>query len=150
MLILLEGKLRTSYLKKRRLVISSELLYTFVILDSATCNTKGHIKLFDRLSDPSGRLMHLESHIHPRSRYWLSRTSCVSFASGCMGSQFAILNSVKRTAMVPRIFPTNLVESRNTGYKPVEFTANRPTTPYTATSSPADRNEIYGRSKHAS
>src|SRR5882724_12384938 len=35
-----------------------------------------------------------------------------------MGSQFAILNSVKRTATVPRIFPTNLVESRNTGYKP--------------------------------
>src|SRR5882724_598451 len=35
-----------------------------------------------------------------------------------MGSQFAILNSVKRTATVPRIFPTTLVESRNTGYKP--------------------------------
>src|SRR5882724_12954651 len=35
-----------------------------------------------------------------------------------MGSQFAILKSVKRTAMVPRIFPTNLVESINTGYKP--------------------------------
>ena len=37
-LILLEGNLRTSYLKKRRLIISSELLYTFVTLDSATCN----------------------------------------------------------------------------------------------------------------
>ena len=62
MLILLEGNLRTSYLKKRRLIISSKLLYTFVTLDSATCNTKGHIKLFDRLSDPSGRLIHRISH----------------------------------------------------------------------------------------
>src|SRR5882724_11859921 len=32
--------------------------------------------------------------------------------------------------MVPRIFPTNLVESRKTGYKPVDFTANHLTTPY--------------------
>src|SRR5882724_10470954 len=47
-----------------------------------------------------------------------------------MASQFAILNSVKRNVPVPRIFPTNLVESRDTGYKPVEFTANRLTTPY--------------------
>jgi len=35
-LILLEGNLRTSYLKKGWLVISSELLYTFVTLDSMT------------------------------------------------------------------------------------------------------------------
>src|SRR5882724_12036073 len=61
-LILLDGKLRTSYLKKRRLVISSELLNTFVTLDSMTCNMEGHIKLFDRLSDPSGRLIHRISH----------------------------------------------------------------------------------------
>src|SRR5882724_8527263 len=62
MLILLEGNLRTSYLKKRRLVISSEPLYTFVTLDSATCNLEGHVKLFNRLSDPSGRLIHQISH----------------------------------------------------------------------------------------
>src|SRR5882724_1896271 len=72
----------------------------------------------------------IESHIHPRSRHWLSRTSRVSSASGCTASQLAILNSVKRTVTVPRIFPTNLVESRDTGYKPVEFTANRLTMPY--------------------
>src|SRR5882724_10998466 len=73
-----------------------------------------------------------KSHIHLRSRHWLSQTSCVSFASGCMGSQFAILNFVKRTPMLPRIFPTNLVESRKTGYKPVDFTANHLTMPYNA------------------
>src|SRR5882724_929970 len=72
----------------------------------------------------------IEFHIHPRSRHWLSRTSHVSSASGFTASQFAILNSVKITAMVPRIFPTNLVESRNTGYKLVEFTANCLTMPY--------------------
>src|SRR5882724_7108088 len=76
----------------------------------------------------------IESHIHLRSRHSSSLTSHVSFASGCTASQFAILNSVKRTATVPRIFPTNLVESRNTGYKPVEFTANRLTTPYNVSS----------------
>jgi len=32
--------------------------------------------------------------------------------------------------MVPRIFPTNLVESRKTGYKLVDFTANHLTMPY--------------------
>ena len=62
MLILLEGNLRTSYLKKGWLVISSKLLYTFVTLDSTTCDTKGHIKLFERLSDPSDRLIHRISH----------------------------------------------------------------------------------------
>ena len=124
MLILLEGNLKTSYLKKRWLIISSELLYTIVTLDSTTCNMEGHIKLFDRLSDPSGRLIHL------RSRYRPSQTSHVSFASGCTASQFAILNSVKRTVTLPRIFPTNLVESRDTGYKPVKFTANCLTMPY--------------------
>src|SRR5882724_8442888 len=61
-LILLEGNLRTSYLKKRRLVISSELLYTFVTLDSSTCDMEGHVKLFDRLSDPLGRLIHRISY----------------------------------------------------------------------------------------
>ena len=57
-LILLEGNLRTSYLKKRWLIISSKLSYTIVTLDSTTCNMEGHIKLFDRLSDPSDRLIH--------------------------------------------------------------------------------------------
>src|SRR5882724_10995748 len=75
----------------------------------------------------------IEFHIHPRSRHWPSRTSHVSSASGCMASQFAILTSVKRTVMVPRIFPTNLVESRDTGYKPVQFTANCLTMPYSKT-----------------
>jgi len=62
MLILLEGNLRTSYLKKKWLAISSELSYMIVTLDSTTCNMEGHIKLFDRLSDPSGRLIHRISH----------------------------------------------------------------------------------------
>ena len=33
-----------------------------VTLDSTTCNTEGHIKLFDRLSDPSYRLILRISH----------------------------------------------------------------------------------------
>src|SRR5882724_7676378 len=72
----------------------------------------------------------IESHIHLRSRHWPSQTSHVSSASRCTASQSSILNSVKRTVTVPRIFPTNLVESRDTGYKPVEFTANCLTMPY--------------------
>src|SRR5882724_9723492 len=74
----------------------------------------------------------IKSHIHPRSRHQLSQTSCVSFASGCMASQFVILNSVKRIPMVPRVLLTHLVESRKTGYKPANFTASRLTTPYNA------------------
>src|SRR5882724_203895 len=62
MLILLEGNLRTSYLKKRWLIISSELSYMIVTLDSMTCNMEGHVKLFNRLSDPSDRLIHRISH----------------------------------------------------------------------------------------
>jgi len=58
MLILMEGNLRTAYLRKRWLVISSELSYMIVTLDSTTCNMEGHIKLFNRLSDPSDRLIH--------------------------------------------------------------------------------------------
>src|SRR5882724_11764564 len=117
MLILLEGNLRTSYLKKRGSSYppSSHTQLSHWISQLATWRDMLS-SLIDSLTpriDSS-----IESHIHPRSRHWLSRTSCVSFASGCMGSQFAILNSVKRTAMVPRIFPTNLVESINTGYKP--------------------------------
>src|SRR5882724_9870301 len=61
MLILLEGNLRTFYLKKG-LIISSELSHMIVTLDSTTCNTEGHIKLFDRLSDPSDTLTHRISH----------------------------------------------------------------------------------------
>src|SRR5882724_2700981 len=45
------------------LVISSELSHMIVTLDSTTCNTEGHVKLFDRLSDPSDRLIHQISHL---------------------------------------------------------------------------------------
>src|SRR5882724_2115838 len=106
------------------LFISSELSHMIVTLDSTTCNMEGHIKLFGRLSDPSDRLIHL------RSRHQQSQISRVSFASGCMASQFAILNSVKRTPMVSRFLPMHLVESRKTGYKPADFTANCLTMPY--------------------
>src|SRR5882724_11191730 len=74
----------------------------------------------------------IESHIHPRSRHQSSQTSHVSFASGCMAFQFAILNSVKRTPTVSRFLLTDLVESRKTGYKPVDFTENCLTMPYTS------------------
>jgi len=57
-LILLEGNLRTSYLKEKGLIISSELSHTIVTLDFTTCNMEGHVKFFDRLSDPSDRLIH--------------------------------------------------------------------------------------------
>ena len=40
------------------LVISSELSHTIFILDSTTCDMKEHVKLVDRLSDPSDRLIH--------------------------------------------------------------------------------------------
>src|SRR5882724_9290796 len=61
MLILLEGNFRTFYLKKG-LVISSELSHMIVTLDFTICNMEGHIKLFNRLSDASDRLIHQISH----------------------------------------------------------------------------------------
>jgi len=57
-LILLEGNLRTSYLKKKGLIISSKLSHKIVTLDFTTCNMEGHIKLFNIFSDPSDRLVH--------------------------------------------------------------------------------------------
>src|SRR5882724_8328800 len=129
MLILLEGNIRTSYLKKSgsSYPLSSHTQLSHWISQLATWR--------DTLSSSIDSLTpridsSIEFHIHPRSRHWSSQTSHVSFASGCTASQFAILNSVKRTPMVPRIFPTNLVESKKTGYKPVDFTANHLTTPY--------------------
>jgi len=63
MLILLEGNLkRHLILKKRGLAISSKLSHTIVTLDFTTCNMEGHVKLFDRLSDPLDRLIHRISH----------------------------------------------------------------------------------------
>src|SRR5882724_13430130 len=108
-LILLEGNLRTFYLKRGssyplsshiglshwipQLVIWRDTLSSSI--DSLTLQIDSSI----------------ESHIHLRSRHQLSRTSHVSFASGCMASQFAILNFVKRTPTVSRFLPTDLVES---------------------------------------
>src|SRR5882724_11471667 len=59
-LILLEGNLRS--LSQEGLVISSKLSHTIFTLDSTTCNMEGHVKLVNRLSDPSDRLIHRISH----------------------------------------------------------------------------------------
>ena len=129
MLILLEGNLRTSYLKKRgsSYPLSSHTQLSHWISQLATWRDTLSSSIYSLTPQIDS---FIEFHIHPRSRHLLSQTSCVSFASRCTASQFAILNSVKRTPMVPRIFPTNLVENRKTGYKPVDFTANHLTTPY--------------------
>src|SRR5882724_5684368 len=94
MLTLLEGNLRTSYLKKRGLSYppSSHTQLSHWISQLATWR--------DMLSSSIDSLTpwidsSIESHIHLRSRHWSSQTSCVSSASGCTASQFAILNSVK-------------------------------------------------------
>jgi len=69
-LILLEGNLRTSYLKKGWLIISSEP-YTHCHTGFHDLQHEGHVKLFNRLSDP--RIdSSIKSHIHPRSRHWPS------------------------------------------------------------------------------
>src|SRR5882724_7314559 len=60
------------------LVVSSELSHTIFILDSTTCDTKEHVKLVDRLSDPSDSSS-IESYICPRNRYWANQTLPVSF-----------------------------------------------------------------------
>src|SRR5882724_7234812 len=44
------------------LIVSSELSHTIFILDCTTCDTKEHVKLVDRLSDPSDRLIHRILH----------------------------------------------------------------------------------------
>src|SRR5882724_11756982 len=63
------NRLRSYYWKEKprsfileELVIPSKLSHMIFILDSTTCNTKEHIKLVDRLSDPSDRLIHQISH----------------------------------------------------------------------------------------
>jgi len=72
----------------------------------------------------------IESHIRLRSIHQLNRTVHVSFVSGCMASQFAILTSVEITLTVSRVLPMHLVESKKTGYKLADFTANHLTMPY--------------------
>jgi len=59
-------------------IISSQLLYTISTLDSSAYNTEGHIKLIDRLSSPSDRLIHHISHpskkqmlAEPNSSYFI-------------------------------------------------------------------------------
>ena|SRR5882724_8509302 len=72
----------------------------------------------------------IELHIHLRNRHQPNQTSHVSFASECMASQFAILNSVKRTPSMSRVLPMHLVESRKIGYKLANITTNHLTMPY--------------------
>src|SRR5882724_4869604 len=45
------------------LIVSSELSHMIFILDSTTCDTKEHVKLVNRLSDPLDRLIHRISHL---------------------------------------------------------------------------------------
>src|SRR5882724_10901003 len=89
-LILLEGNLRTSYLKKRGssypLSSHTQLSHWILQLETWRDTLSSLIDPLTARIDPS-----IESHIHPRSRHWLSQTSHVSFASGCMASQFSIL-----------------------------------------------------------
>src|SRR5882724_5980570 len=61
-LILLEGNSRTSYLKRKRDLSYPPSSHKIVTLDFTTCNMEGHVKLFDRLSGPSDRLIHQISH----------------------------------------------------------------------------------------
>src|SRR5882724_6810890 len=75
MLILLEGKPRSFILEE--LVVSSELSYTIFILDSTTCDMKEHIKLVDRLADPSDRLIH--RILHPSEEQILGQPNLACF-----------------------------------------------------------------------
>jgi len=88
-----------------------------------------HVKLFARLSDPLDRLIHRISHPSKEQTLVEPNFSCFIciWVHGCSvcNPQFC-----KKNSMVPMIFPKNLVESRKTGYKPVDFTANRLTMPY--------------------
>src|SRR5882724_4286802 len=61
MLILLEGNFKI--IISEGLVISSKLSHMNFTLDFTTCNTEGHIKLINRLSNPSDRLNHPISHL---------------------------------------------------------------------------------------
>jgi len=72
---------------------------------------EGHIKLVDRLSDPSGRLIHWITHPSEEQTTAELNLLC-SFASECMASQFAIHNFVKETPRVSKVLLTYLVKSR--------------------------------------
>src|SRR5882724_9659248 len=56
-LILLEGK-TLKITVSGSFIISSKFSHMISTLDSTACNTEGHIKLIDRLSSPSDRLIH--------------------------------------------------------------------------------------------
>jgi len=128
MLILLEGNLRPLSQKGSSYPLSSHTRLSHWIPQLAIWRDtlSSSIDSLTLQIDPS-----IKSHIHLSSRHQLSQASHVSFVSRCTASQFAILNSVKRTPMVSRVLPMHLVESRRTGYKPVNFTANCLTIPYT-------------------
>src|SRR5882724_11954407 len=64
------NRLRSYYWKEKprsfileELIVSSELSHTIFRLDSTTCDTKEHVKLVDRLSNPSERLIHRILHL---------------------------------------------------------------------------------------
>src|SRR5882724_6416450 len=100
MLILLKGNFKISI--SEGLIVSSKPSCTISTLDSTNCNMEGHVKLIDRLSSPSDRLIHQISHPSEEQTLAKLNLSC-SFASECTASQFATLTSVKGTLTVSKV-----------------------------------------------
>src|SRR5882724_6860809 len=72
--ILLEGNIERSL---SCLITSSELSHTISTLDSMACNTEGHVKLINRLSSPSDRLIHHISHLSKEQTLAEPNVSCL-------------------------------------------------------------------------
>ena len=73
-LILLEGTLKI--IISEGLVTSSELSYMIFTLDSMTCNMEGHMKLINRISNPSDQLIHCISHLSKEQTLAEVNVSC--------------------------------------------------------------------------
>src|SRR5882724_932608 len=96
----------------------TSLSFTKVILASSTPITEEHTKLLDRLSEPSSRLIHRISHIHPKRTYRPKLSLHVLSASRFMVLPVASLLSVKRASLSSQL-PRNHLGSKllsNTGW----------------------------------
>src|SRR5467141_252296 len=79
--------------------------FTVLILASSTSETREHIKLLDRLSEPSAQLIRLKKKNHP------SRIILVSSVFESMVSQSATLSSARRL-LVSTLHPRTQLGSK--------------------------------------
>src|SRR5882724_8158541 len=98
-------------------------------LDSMACNMEGHIKLIDRLSNPSDQLIH---HIsHPSEEQTLAELNISCFICIQVHGFLATHTSVKRAPMLSRVLPKYPLRSKSS-IQAGQFTTTCITMPYSS------------------